>query len=200
MAQRMESVAPPGGVMLSDSTARLVEAIASWVNRSWCASRVPTCRCPRTPAASAHAADRHDGRERSRPSLGAMGDWRTHTDPRRGRSAARVCRRRGGPAGNRQEPTRPRGRPSLRSGCAVSRCSPPPANPTPATSVPCRARPVAGQHWDRTVWRTRRADAGAGAVPRRRRRRSAAARRPARHRATRTRCCPTSTPMPAGAG
>ena len=26
MAQRMESVAPPGGVMLSESTARLVEA------------------------------------------------------------------------------------------------------------------------------------------------------------------------------
>ena len=28
MAQRMESVAPPGGVMLSESTARLVEHIA----------------------------------------------------------------------------------------------------------------------------------------------------------------------------
>ena len=29
MAQRMESVAPPGGVMLSASTARLVEGAAS---------------------------------------------------------------------------------------------------------------------------------------------------------------------------
>ena len=29
MAQRMESVAPPGGVMLSASTARLVEGVAS---------------------------------------------------------------------------------------------------------------------------------------------------------------------------
>ena len=28
MAQRMESVAPPGGVMLSESTARLVEGAA----------------------------------------------------------------------------------------------------------------------------------------------------------------------------
>ncbi len=28
MAQRMESVAPPGGVMLSASTARLVEGVA----------------------------------------------------------------------------------------------------------------------------------------------------------------------------
>ena len=29
MAQRMESVAPPGGVMLSESTARLVKAAAA---------------------------------------------------------------------------------------------------------------------------------------------------------------------------
>ena len=35
MAQRMESVAPPGGVMLSASTARLVESAASSVSRSW---------------------------------------------------------------------------------------------------------------------------------------------------------------------
>ena len=47
MAQRMESVAPPGGVMLSESTARLVEARRRWVNRSWCTSRGPTNRCPR---------------------------------------------------------------------------------------------------------------------------------------------------------
>ena len=32
MAQRMESVAPPGGVMLSASTARLVEARRVWVS------------------------------------------------------------------------------------------------------------------------------------------------------------------------
>jgi len=29
MAQRMESVAPPGGVMVSESTARLVESLLS---------------------------------------------------------------------------------------------------------------------------------------------------------------------------
>ena len=34
MAQRMESVAPPGGVMLSESTARLVEHTACWRNRA----------------------------------------------------------------------------------------------------------------------------------------------------------------------
>ena len=46
MAQRMESVAPPGGVMLSESTARLVEHTAIWVSLSWCASRVPTNPVP----------------------------------------------------------------------------------------------------------------------------------------------------------
>ena len=40
MAQRMESAAPPGGVMLSESTARLVEDTARWVTRRWCESRV----------------------------------------------------------------------------------------------------------------------------------------------------------------
>ena len=46
MAQRMESVAPPGGVMLSASTAGLVEGAANWVSGSWFGSRVPSNRCP----------------------------------------------------------------------------------------------------------------------------------------------------------
>ena len=46
MAQRMESVAPPGGVMLSASTARLVEGAAAWATLSWFRSKVPTSRCP----------------------------------------------------------------------------------------------------------------------------------------------------------
>ena len=33
MAQRMESAAPPGGVMLSESTARLVDKALSWASR-----------------------------------------------------------------------------------------------------------------------------------------------------------------------
>ena len=37
MAQRMESVAPPGGVMLSESTARLVEGAAMLGEPRWCA-------------------------------------------------------------------------------------------------------------------------------------------------------------------
>ena len=36
MAQRMESVAPPGGVMLSASTARLVEGRRAWGSPKWC--------------------------------------------------------------------------------------------------------------------------------------------------------------------
>ena len=45
MAQRMESVAPPGGVMLSASTARLVEGAATLGELSWFRSRVPMRRC-----------------------------------------------------------------------------------------------------------------------------------------------------------
>ena len=36
MAQRMESAAPPGGVMLSESTARLVEHAARLGELQWC--------------------------------------------------------------------------------------------------------------------------------------------------------------------
>jgi hypothetical protein len=41
-AQRMESAATPGGVMLSESTARLVEHTATLADRTGCASRDPT--------------------------------------------------------------------------------------------------------------------------------------------------------------
>ena len=44
MAQRMESVAPPGGVMLSESTARLVEDLAVLANRRGFASRARPSR------------------------------------------------------------------------------------------------------------------------------------------------------------
>ena len=40
MAQRMESVAPPGGVMLCESTARLVENAAVLSQPELCTSRV----------------------------------------------------------------------------------------------------------------------------------------------------------------
>ena len=44
MAQRMESAAPPGGVMLSESTARLVEDTTRLGDRSWCGSRAQSNR------------------------------------------------------------------------------------------------------------------------------------------------------------
>ncbi len=44
-AQRMESLAPPGGVMLSETTARLVEHAATLPSRRGCTSRVPKNRC-----------------------------------------------------------------------------------------------------------------------------------------------------------
>ena len=43
LAQRMESVAPPGEVMLSAATARLVDGAAA-LGKPWCGSRVPTSR------------------------------------------------------------------------------------------------------------------------------------------------------------
>ena len=47
MAQRMESVAPPGGVMLSASTARLVEGAAQCsASRGWSTSKAATNRSP----------------------------------------------------------------------------------------------------------------------------------------------------------
>ena len=44
MAQRMESVAPPGGVMLSESTARLVEHATSRPRPRRCTSRAVMLR------------------------------------------------------------------------------------------------------------------------------------------------------------
>jgi adenylate cyclase len=46
MAQRMESAAPRGGVLLSESTARLVEHAAALMSPRWCGLRAATIRCP----------------------------------------------------------------------------------------------------------------------------------------------------------
>ncbi len=45
MAQRMESVAPPGGVMVGESTARLVDGAAALGEPELFGSRVPTSLC-----------------------------------------------------------------------------------------------------------------------------------------------------------
>ena len=46
MAQRMESVAPPGGVMLSESTARLVDDAAMLADPEMVSSKAQATRCP----------------------------------------------------------------------------------------------------------------------------------------------------------
>ena len=97
MAQRMESVAPPGGVMLSESTARLVENAAVLgdpelvqikgadhpVRARSCWHRRTQARTPQRIALVGRAVGtQHDDR-----------------DPRRGDRRRRLCRHRHGPPG-----------------------------------------------------------------------------------------------------
>ena len=86
-AQRMESAAPPGGVMLSESTTRLVEHMAVLAEPNGCASKGPTnwcalAGCSRSARATAwpDAPSRHW-------SVGA-GRWRPSTPLWTARSAA----------------------------------------------------------------------------------------------------------------
>ena len=75
VAQRMESVAPPGGVMLSESTARLVDHLVCWVNRSRCTSRGRMNRCARADSWRSARAMVWSGTPRRVLSVGA-GRWR----------------------------------------------------------------------------------------------------------------------------
>ncbi len=105
MAQRMEAVAPPGGVMLSASTARLVEGAASLgecelVRIKGCPVRAsirrqsqdraaPTRLMPSTPAACRPArCSRCDRRGRRRPARAG----RRSRGNRAGRARVRRCR------------------------------------------------------------------------------------------------------------
>ena len=104
MAQRMESVAPPGGVMLSESTARLVEDAAVL-------GEPELVHIKGADAAGACAAVAGDRRERehaapARPDSGRahLGAEHISGDPRRGDRRRRLRRQRGRAAGNRQEP------------------------------------------------------------------------------------------------
>ena len=86
MAQRMESVAPPGAVMVSDSTARLVEHVAVLGRARTCAhqGRRPASAC--APAAGLCGPRRHHPRRRGESQAGG-----THlgTQHRRRRSWTR---------------------------------------------------------------------------------------------------------------
>ena len=114
MAQRMESAAPPGGVMLSASTARLVDGAGFSMIRSWSKLRGPISRC--RPSAVGH------GRTAIRPS----GVPKRHLVGRRWEMAAvegllerargpRSGRQASGSARDRQEPAGARGRRDART-------------------------------------------------------------------------------------
>ena len=159
MAQRMESVAPPGGVMLSASTARLVDGAAALgepelVQIKGADEPVPARRLlgmGERHRAVGRAESNLVGRRWEMSAVEGLLD-RAHRRPRRGG-------RRGGATGHRQEPSGARG---CRDGsvAAVSRCSPPSANRTPARSPSmssrgCCARPPASRVLTRQAARDR---------------------------------------------
>ena len=90
MAQRMESVAPPGGVMLSESTARLVEHTVMLAEPEWVRIKgadEPVC-ARRLVAISPR--DGLVGRDRGEPGRSALGDGGPRRHCRTARSVAAV--------------------------------------------------------------------------------------------------------------
>ena len=104
MAQRMESVAPPGGVMLSESTARLVEHTVMLAEPEWV--RIKGADDP-VRARRLVAIGPRDGPGRARrgePGRSALGDGRCRRPAGAGDRWPRWCGDCGGIAGHRQEP------------------------------------------------------------------------------------------------
>ncbi len=104
LAQRMESVAPPGGVMLSESTARLVgDAVTLGEPES---VRIKGAQSP--VSARRLLAVTHDDRQRARQVSTLVGrDWELSTIEAmldQSTNAQGPNRRTGRTAGNRQEP------------------------------------------------------------------------------------------------
>ena len=106
MAQRMESVAPAGGVMVSESTARLVEDAATLAKRNLCTSEALICRPARRLLAMAAGV----ARRWRRASSAVSGKWAHLRTFGAGGQWQRMCYRCGGPAGYRQESHRTRNR------------------------------------------------------------------------------------------
>ena len=77
-AQRMESVAPPGGVMLSESTARLVEHLVMLGEPEWVHIKGAENRCARADCWRSARAMAWSGAPRRAWSVGA-GRWRPST-------------------------------------------------------------------------------------------------------------------------
>ena len=109
-AQRMESVAPPGGVLLSESTARLVEHTVDAGRTGVGAHQGRRRTGARAPAAGDQSAGWPGRARRGEPGRSALGDGgaRGPCGPRD--RWPRWCGERGGTAGHRQVPGGPRGR------------------------------------------------------------------------------------------
>jgi adenylate cyclase len=82
MAQRMESVAPPGGVMLSESTARLVENAAVLGDPELV--KIKGADGPCVPTATGHRRTHRPLRRTESALVDAVGNQHDHCDPRRG--------------------------------------------------------------------------------------------------------------------
>ena len=108
MAQRMESAAPPGGVMLSESTARLVENDVLVGRSRTGPDQGHGSSSGETAASNRRASGPPAQRLATRGSY--MGTQRRHRVTRRGCRRRWMRRHRRGPAGNRQEPPRSRNR------------------------------------------------------------------------------------------
>ena len=100
-AQRMESVAPPGGVLLSESTARLVEGMVKLGEPEWVHIKGSDRACARVPVGGDRPAGRAGRACRRQPDRSALGDGgaRRHRRPCDRRPRRR--RERGRTAGHR---------------------------------------------------------------------------------------------------
>ena len=87
-AQRMESVASPGGVMLSESTARLVEHTVTLAEPEWVRIKGAERTGARAPAGGDRPAGRPGRAHRGEPGRVGAGRWRPWTPSWTARSVA----------------------------------------------------------------------------------------------------------------
>ena len=136
MAQRMESVAPPGGVMLSESTGRLVEDAMELGEPQ--VMHIKGFDGAVTAQQLLRVGSQHRPAIRVEPGRSSMGDSGDRSDSRSVDRRPRQCHLGGRPSRNRQEPDRRAKRRRSRL-AVVCRCFRRTANRMPATfpSVRC---------------------------------------------------------------
>ena len=198
MAQRMESVAPPGGVMLSASTARLVDGAAALGEPE--SVRIKGADEARSgPSAAGHGRGSCGRRAESnlvgrRWEMSAVEGLLERAIDGHGAVVGVV----GSPGIGKSRLVR---EVAAIAAPGVSKCSPPSASRTPPTSpsMPwrgCCAQPAASSDLDGPAARS----AGTGSGARCRPRGLVALRRPAGHRRSRVSLSRQSIPMPGGGG